>query len=89
MTEAKKAKKAKNAGGSKKRATWSIDPDSALEEMMNKAILATGKERSDLIRECVRDNLRRIVKQSAEEREQALRDFESDYGDAGKGPSKS
>lgn len=71
-----------------KRSVWSVDPDPELKQMMEDAIRATGKSTSDLIRECVRENLEDVVKKLAEQQAQALRDFLSTHASEDKPSSK-
>lgn len=71
-----------------KRTPWSVDPDQELEDMMAKAMEATGKDRSELIRECVRGKLPLIVEKYAADRKKSEEEFASRFGPKGKTEGK-
>lgn len=73
----KKAKKR----AAKKRGTWTIDPPSDLREQAAMAIKATGKDRTKLVIECVREALPRVVAKILEERKKAAEAFHSAHGE--------
>lgn len=63
-----------------RRTPWSVEPDKELEDMMAAAIEATGKERSELIRLCVKDELPAVVAKLVASRKKGEDDFASRFG---------
>lgn len=76
----KKAKK----GTAKRRKTWTFDPPPDLREKIELAIAATGADRTELLIECVREDLSAVVARILAEREQAAAKFRTAHGEGNK-----
>lgn len=79
MSPGMSAKKAKKRA-SEKRKTWTIDPPDDLRKQVELAIEATGADRTELLIECVREDLPGVVAKILAERQKAAEAFRSAHG---------
>lgn len=78
------AKKKKAGKTATKRKMWSLDPPDDLRRKMELAMEATGKDRTTLLIECVREDLAGVVDRILEERRKAAEAWQSEHGGGSK-----